>query len=309
MKGKKFTTMKNKKGYLNPFQVEQLAKYHANRAIEYSNEYDKANKEQEKFKYYKLYRLYKMNFILIHVIFRTGRRISEIIGQRPYDRLPGLRLVDIDFEAKTIKWYIAKKMQVHRSQFERSEGGQKRPERIIDEMIIKAKSAKQGYEEELPVDDRTLSLIKKYTTQFNIPRSARIFSRYDGIPLNRMYIDRMIKEAAKAEGVVVSGSRMVKERLKKDQKRLGIQPQVVEKPYKIGIHMLRHSYSMNFLNKNKDDPTALPNLQKMLVHSNLSVTSHYLSANMEDLRKMQEKAFDSKPLNNNSVVESDNNDK
>ena len=72
--------MKDKTAYLSFDEVDKMLNYCLNF---YKNDIE----------YYK--KIYMRNWMLIQTILRTGRRISEIVGKRPYTICTGLRPCDI----------------------------------------------------------------------------------------------------------------------------------------------------------------------------------------------------------------------
>jgi len=191
------------------------------------------------------------DYMLILTVARTGRRITEVLGEKPYTRKVGFRPVDI--HNNLIHFDILKKSHVK----ERSaKTGVKRNQETIDKLRLK-KMPKRVL---IPVDDEYLQLINSYIEANNITSHNRIF------PITRQRADIIIKEVAK--GCNISRS-----------------------DYKIHFHMLRHSYAIHFIKSNPKNPSALIMLQELLAHSNINVTRHYLQFNPEDKIKALNKLY------------------
>jgi integrase len=235
-------------------------------------------------------------YYLTYILYYTGRRISEIIGAKPFIRLQGLKIEDINFDEKRIKFYIAKKNSVRKYK-KQIQGENIMLKRIKDSELAELKYSKSPYFVYYPVTNKVLDLLQKAIKYFKIKEGKRI------IKLSRSCYDARLKEASKVIGISVKGTKKVRklegrEYIKDSNGMIKI---VANSPlYKynysysmgkrqIGAHILRHSFAIHFIEKNKDDPLVLQKVQKLLEHSSINITNAYLSATNENLRSGLEK--------------------
>lgn len=228
--------MKNKNAYLSYEEVDKMLKYCLR----------KDNFSKKKLSHY----------MLILLLSRTGRRISEIVGERPYTKKHGLRPVDIHHDENLIEWGILKKKPVRARA---SPMGRARDETTLQKMRDK-KNPKNTLK---PIDNYTLKVLKKYIEVNRIGLYDRI------IPITRGGAWYIITNIAKKTGI--------------GRKDCQIHP-----------HMFRHGFSINFLKKNPNDASALIKLQRILDHSNIEITQSYAQFSPEDLREALEKVFKQK---------------
>lgn len=210
---------------------------------------------------------WKNKALLTFVLWRTGRRISEITGipNQP-QRAPGLRPADIDQDNNTIDFYILKKMPVRSY----TKSHQRKKQSKID----KEKFTKQAYKVTLPYPKDLIDVLVEWCEVYELHPFERIF------PITRHSVDRLYKQAAGDMNVRVPGKKVYKNKL----------GDLEERPYQFHVHMFRHGFSVNFLLKNSQDPTALAVLQDVLQHSDINVTKAYLNFNDKKHRNMLDKA-------------------
>jgi len=227
-------TITNKSSYLTNAEINQMLK-----AVLESKHKIKAHKVR--------------NYLLILILYRSGRRISEVLGKRPYTIQKGLRPCDINFEEGLIEWDILKKNPVRKiNQFT---GRKKKKEKIIDE-----RTNKKPKRLLLPLDSNTLSKLKLFIEKYNIGSYDRLF------PINRKRAWQLIND-------------------------ISVKAEVNRADMKIHPHMFRHSFAINFLKKNPDDPFALSKVQRFLDHSNLEVTQGYMQIQELDLKDSINEVF------------------
>jgi integrase len=276
------TAIKDIEYHLTKEQVESIAQY-------FKESFLSLPKGKIKHSYLKCY-------YLTLILFYTGRRISEIIGQKPYTRLKGLCEEDINTTENRIRFYIAKKNTIRA--YKRVEmKTQIIYKRMNETELATLKAEKQPYTFFMPVKKEVIELLQKAIQYFKPLPNRRI------IKINRNTFDIKLKEATKKLGIKVTGTRRVRllesREYKYDDRGLIIiqhnSPlykynwKYEQQPRNIGVHILRHSFSMEFIKKNKDDPLVLQKLQKILCHSNISITQAYLTATNEELRQNIEK--------------------
>jgi integrase len=186
------------------------------------------------------------NYLLILILYRTGRRISELVGTRPFTIIKGLRPCDIDFDKGLIEWDILKK----------------NPVRLINQFTGRKKSKDKLFSEKtnkkpkrllLPIDSNTLIKVNKFITKYHVGQYDRLF------PVNRKRAWQLIQDISIKAGV------------KRDN-------------MKIHPHMFRHSFAINFLKNNLNDTSALSKVKIFLDHSSLQVTQGYLKITDEVLK-------------------------
>lgn len=214
-------TMKNKTDYLSMVEVNKMLDYCYGRA--------KNRLPGERIG------IWERNYFLILTLLRTGRRISEILGIKPYDNYTGFRPVDIQPDG-LIEFDILKKGHIKR----KNKNGTPRKEHMILKDIYDKKPKRKLF----PVDDTYLELIQGYIKRYNIPPYYRIFD------IHRSQADRIIKHVAASVNV------------QRPQKG-------------IHAHSFRHTFSIHFLKKKPNDAAALSQLQDLLDHSDIKVTMHY----------------------------------
>lgn len=158
--------MRNKKAYLTLDEINKLLKYCF---------------DNEKMR----------DFVLILVLSRTGRRITEIVGEKPYTRKVGLRPCDI-IEDK-IEWDILKKNPIKIKKNNRT-----RKESIVNELRVK-KMPKRAMK---TMDHASLSILNKYIELNNIHPMDRVF------PITRQRACYIINNIAEKSKVFRDGNKI-----------------------------------------------------------------------------------------------------
>jgi len=218
--------MKNKTDYLDQSEIDSILQYF----------YDKSQMR---------------NYMLILTLVRTGRRISEIVGKKPFTRNVGLRPCDIRPDG-LIEFDILKKGHVKK----KTRNGTKRTKEAI-ENDYPLKMPKRKLK---PVDKEYLELIKIYIEGEGIGLYDRVF------PITRQWTGKLVRKAAKDCKIYRSHNH-------------------------IHPHNFRHSLAITLLKKNRYDPSALIKLKDILEHSSLNVTLAYTQFTQEDKREILERTF------------------
>lgn len=199
------------------------------------------------------------DYLMILTLYRTGRRISELVGSRPFTHNPGLRPIDIQDDG-LIEWSILKKNPV------RTRYNDKRRRLKPEEVLKQERLKKRPVRMLKPVDDYLLELLRLYIQTRTIPPYKRIFC------ISRQRADQIIKMIA--EGC----------NLKRPNK-------------KIHVHQLRHSLAINFLKKNPYDSAGLVKVKQILEHSTIDLTEHYSQFTQQDLKDSLNKTFNAEAKN------------
>lgn len=194
------------------------------------------------------------DYVLITVLAHTGRRISEIVGKKPYTINVGLRPCDL-MEDGLIEWDILKKNHVKI----RSNKG------IVRQASAVLKDRKNKRPKRLLIagDDYLIALLEWYADEKNIGRFERFF------PITDRRVRYIVASVAKKVGIFREGH--------------GIHP-----------HMFRHGLGVNYLKDNPNNPYALLHLQRILAHSSINVTTGYAQFSQEDIRTGLNKLFKNK---------------
>jgi len=191
------------------------------------------------------------DYMLITTLFRTARRVTEIIGKKPFTNYKGFRPVDIHNDG-LIEFDILKKDHVRR----KTKSGQKRDPETIKKLMWEKGPRRLLF----PVDDGYLQLIRQYIKHANIYPYKRIF------PVCRQRVDQIIKEIAQKCGIV---------RPRK----------------KIHAHNFRHSLAIHLLKDNPNDASVLKQLQEILAHSDIKITMHYAQFTQGDKKASLNRLF------------------
>jgi integrase len=176
------------------------------------------------------------DYALLKTLFHTFRRVTEIVGEKPYTRKVGFRPCDI--YDNLIQFDILKKNHI---KLKSAKTNQKRDKKTVKKLRLK----KMPKRLMIPVDSDYLEFIKNYIEYQQIGNLDRIFN------ITRQRVDQIIKDVAK-------------------------KCNINRPNFKIHAHMLRHSASIYYLNINRNDQRALEFLREQLDHSSLEVTKHYL---------------------------------
>jgi len=220
------TIMKNNTDYLTMSEIDKMLHY----------AYNKGNIR---------------DYMLIKLLSRTGRRVTEITGRKPYTKIHGVRPCDIRPDGY-IEWCILKKNPIRK----KTRSGAKRSEEVMNEMRIK-KEPKKVLK---PIDDYTLSELQLFIEDFKITPHSRIF------PIT----DRRVR-------YIISN--------------IGKKCNIVRPDKLIHPHNFRHSFAINYLKANNTNPAALLHVKDLLDHSKLETTSVYLQFTQEDKKKALNKTF------------------
>lgn len=187
------------------------------------------------------------DYVLILTLARTGRRVTEIVGEKPYIYKVGLRPCDIIPDLSSIEWDILKKKPIKKK-------------RMKEEKLKELKLVKKPKRALKPVDDEYIKILIKYIKTNNIKPYDRVF------PITSRRVRDIIYEVSKAS-------------------------EVLRPNMKIHPHMFRHSYAINMLKKNSNNPATTTFLQKLLDHSDINITQAYLQFTPEDMLGILEKTF------------------
>jgi len=229
-------TIKDKTAYFSEDEVETMLDYCIQKMEDPNNKYDEA---------------WYRNYALILTLYRTGRRITEVLGDRPFTNKVGLRPCDLHQDGY-IEWDILKKNHIKT----KTKTGQKKSE----EKLTRARLAKMPKRVLKPVDENYFKFITEYISRNDIPSHERIF------PINRRRADQIIKEIA-------------------------FKCKITRPKMKIHCHMFRHSFAIHLLKKNPNDAAVLRQVQEILDHSSIDVTMAYAQFTQEDKKDMLNKSF------------------
>lgn len=194
------------------------------------------------------------DYMLILTLVRTGRRVSEIVGMRPYTHYVGLRPVDL-FDDGLIEFDILKKGRIKK----KTKSGKP----ISEEKYNRMKLFKKPVRKLMPVDKKFYNLLNVYTYKNNIGDYDRIFK------LTRERVYQIINDVCPKSGVRRPDN-------------------------KYSPHMFRHSMAINLLKKNPKNPYILIQIQRLLDHSSLEMTKHYTQFTPEDIKESLDDLFGDK---------------
>lgn len=185
------------------------------------------------------------DYMLILTLYRTGRRITEIVGEKPYTKKVGFRPIDIMPDG-LIEFDILKKNHIK----SKTKAGTK----IKDHVLLKKKLEKAPKRVLLPVDEEYLSLIKDYIIEMNIAPYERIF------PIHRTRAWIIVSKVARECSIYRNNA-------------------------KIHPHSLRHSFAIHLIKANPNDAGTLRQVQDLLQHSDIKITmDSYAQFTQEDKR-------------------------
>jgi len=198
---------------------------------------------------------YEKLAVLFYFLYRTGRRVSEIIGLKPFnERTTGLRPCDIDFNDNTYKVSVTKKNVVY------TKNRYGKP--INPEKKDRDKFFKKPYYESFAMHPDLPELLKSYIERYNIHQLDRLF------PFSRDYPTHVFQRICRELKITLGTFT----RYNKD----GTSYQVTLDP---AIHTLRHSFAINFIKQNNRNVSLL---KQILCHSHLEITQSYLKFGKED---------------------------
>jgi len=191
------------------------------------------------------------DYMLIKVLSRTGRRVCELVGRKPYTKITGLRPCDIRPDGY-IEWCILKKNPIRN----KTKSGVKRSKDVLQELKIK-KEPKRILK---PIDDYTLSELMAFIEHCKITPHSRVFA----------ITDRRVR-------YIIAD--------------IGKKCNIFRPNKLIHPHNFRHSFAINYLKANNKNPAALIHVKDLLDHSRLEVTTHYLQFTQEDKKEALNKTF------------------
>lgn len=222
-------------------------------------------------------------FYLFLTLYRTGRRITEIVGKPPYGHFDlrceseykGLRPCDFRHKQRAIEFDILKKSHIKK----RTQGGVRRTDEVLKKMRLRKKPKRQM----IAIDQELWDHLQYYCDRYVADRQDRLF------PISRFTAHRWLQQTCKEAGVKMElGTRKIR-RKGEDSKTILRQPH---------LHMFRHSFAIHVLEGNAEDPTALPKLKDLLAHSTLEITSHYLQFSQQSTRDFLDKTWGVKDEDN-----------
>ena len=192
------------------------------------------------------------DYMLILTLFRTGRRITEIVGERPFLTKVGLRPIDIHPNG-LVEFDILKKKHIK----SKTKAGKQRNE----DQLIKERLLKMPKRVLLPVDKEYMGLLKDYITKYNIGLYDRIFA------INRIRAWVIVSQTAKACNIHRPNG-------------------------KIHPHSLRHSFAIHLIKSNPNNAAVIRQVQDLLQHSDIKMTmENYGRFTQEDKKETLNDTF------------------
>jgi len=247
---REYVPMKHRKGFVTSEIVVSLIKYFNGKA------------ENARFAHHR--RGWKNKSLLVFTLWRTGRRVSELVGVKGnFHRCSGLRRVDIDLKSGCLDFSILKKFPVKRV----SKGGTVR----TADSVLRDRLKKERFLESIPYPNDLLEVLSDWCSSYDLELYERVF------PYTRQCVDKVLKSACVELNIHLRGRKFIKNAVS------GLQEPV---KYQVGAHSFRHGFSINFLERNGDDPAALPVLQEIMCHSNINVTKAYLKFSLNKHREL-----------------------
>jgi len=282
--------MNNDNAYFDKAEIDQIIGY-------YIKKRDECKLNKDGFGYIQAYK----SALLFYTLYRTGRRISEILGKSPYEygnaKYPGLRLGDINADLMKIKYGILKKSPIKREY--RNKMGKHKIRNDEEITLLHAdkepKYVSIGADKQLITkllafvdeNNRVFDLLYNHTKKkpkriSEIDEGRRLFN------FSRVQAHKILKEACDRLNIIrptktltysykLPGSTIMRE---KTVKRGGVH-----------CHMCRHSFAIYVLKNKSQDPSALPRLQQLMQHSDLSITQSYLKFNQEENAKFLDEVW------------------
>ena len=191
------------------------------------------------------------DYMLILTLFRTARRITEIVGEKPYTRKVGLRPCDLHPDG-LIEFDILKKNHI---KTKTKLGKERDPQRLLKKRLFKMpKRCLKA------VDTEYYGLLQDYIESEYISKHQRVF------PITRQRAWKIISTVAKECNITRPNS-------------------------KIHPHSFRHSYAIFLLKSNPNDAATLRQVQDLLDHSNINMTMHYANFVQQDKIDMLDRVF------------------
>ena len=249
------TAIKNKEAYFTRDEVQAILDYFYERG-----EYDR--------------------WLLFSALYYTGRRVSELLGMPPFSpnrkrsltNYKGLRPCDLYPKLCKIDFEILKKAHIKQV----TKTGTKRDKGTIDSLRRKKMPKKVL----ISVPRHLMDNLVAFTKQEGLESDERFFQVTSGRV--RQWVDMAVKD------------KQIWAHASKNKTKAVYSPhlkQIVMRKSKPHPHMFRHSFAIHFLKHHDRNPAALPMLRKLLEHSNLQVTEHYLQFSDTESGKMLEEAF------------------
>ena len=235
-------------------------------------------------------------YYLVQVLYLSGKREVEVIGNKKEKRLPGLHIDHINFEDKTITYFLGKKNQVSKyvKKKEEKENGDIiiKYKKLSFDDLVSTKKNKQEYKQVLPLTPKLEKVLNEYINKFNI--EDKLFT------IARSTFDKILKKAYERSNFTMIGNKKTRyvESAEPIFKEINGKKTLVTHKYnffyrvlnkRIGAHIFRHSFAFNFLDKNKNDETALEKLRRILDHGDFNITKNYAHFTNEDMRNSLEK--------------------
>lgn len=191
------------------------------------------------------------DYMLLLTLLRTGRRITEVVGEKPYTIKVGLRPCDLHPDGM-IEFDILKKDHIKT----KTKSGQNKSEEVLQ----RARLNKMPQRKLKPVDDEYFEMLQAYIDNQGISTHERVF------PITRQRADMIIKEIARK--CRISRPKM-----------------------KIHCHMFRHTLPIWLLKNNPNDASVLRHIQELLDHSDIKVTMTYAQFTQYDKKDKLNQLF------------------
>lgn len=251
-------TLKYHKGYFTQSEVDSILEYC------FKNE---------------MYREY----VLFRLLYHSARRITEIVGIKPYTRYSGLRPMDIDFKENMVTYVILKKdpVKINIKKITRDnikKAFLKRDINLDTKMIDKlyalksepdklrikagqlANALKKPRTRTLPLPAKTVKILAWYIKKNDIADDERIFN------ISRQWADIKIK-------LVCDKLNITRDRCK---------------PH---CHMFRHGFAIKLLKDHPKNQRVLLYVKNMLQHHSLQMTEVYLQFADDENKEILEQSF------------------
>jgi len=193
------------------------------------------------------------DYVLILTLYRTGRRITEIVGEKPYTHKVGLRPIDIR-EDHLVEFDILKKNPI---KSKTKSGNKMNKEKLL--LLRLNKFPKRVLK---PVDDVLFSVLVDFVNYNQIKPYDRLF------PITRQRANDIVKH-------------------------ISSKCDIYRNKFKIHCHMFRHTFPITILKQNPNNAAVLRQVQDLLEHSSINVTMNtYAQFTQEDKKETLNKTFD-----------------
>lgn len=191
------------------------------------------------------------DYVLILTLFRTARRITEIVGEKPYTRKVGLRPCDLHPDG-LIEFDILKKNHI---KSKTKAGNERNPEQVYKERLLKMPKRVLK-----AVDTEYYQTLQSYIDYERIGNMNRVFPITD----------------RRARDIIYAVSK---------------QCNITRPNGKIHPHSFRHSYAIYLLKSNPNDAATLRQVQDLLDHSSINMTMQYANFVQQDKIDMLDRVF------------------